>query len=115
MGKPWKKLSDNTLEKNARAADLAAAFFAAEHTENIPTLDVHGCDLQSAWHETSLFLHTHAFAGVRAVKLIHGRGAGILRDGLREHMRMAREVEAFQESGLPQEMMGVTYILLCPY
>ncbi len=79
---------------------------------DVPSIDVHGYDAAGAVYEVSVFCSRMRAHREQAVKIIHGRGKGILRDVL---LRWAKQ-EGLRavDSSVPYESGGVLYIQLCP-
>jgi len=51
-------------------------------------------------------------AGLRTVNIIHGRGSGILRKGLRSELRRNKHVESYKAAPYAQGGDGVTVVQL---
>jgi DNA mismatch repair protein MutS2 len=75
-------------------------------------VDLHGVDQLDAERQTDLFLHQSFMDGERVVRIIHGRGAGLLRETVRDVLSKHALVEYFQDSSKTEEVGGVTYAVL---
>lgn len=93
----------NPHEIAAFAAELGAA----------PTLDLHDMTPEEAVSALDQFIN-HGFAsGDDAVKIIHGRGSGKLRDAVMSYLKNQKELVAyFRGSNAPGEQGGVTIAVL---
>lgn len=59
-----------------RSDDLLGAELGAD----IPEIDIHGMDRRSALDALETFLQQAFVRGDRVVRIVHGRGAGVLRE-----------------------------------
>lgn len=75
-----------------------------------PEIDVHGYDAHGAIFEVSAFCSRMKALREPAVKIIHGRGEGILRTALLAWAR--RERYRAVDSSLPHESGAVLYVQL---
>ena len=94
------------------------ALFAAELGGAVPAIDLHGLPADEAVRELDLFLN-HEFAGrprreVKAVKIVHGRGTGVLRDAVVKHLKSSKLVARFRDAEDPTQTNGVIYAALGP-
>lgn len=89
------------------------SFLIAAELGHGPELDLHEVgDVSSGVHTLDLFLNQQFMAGERAVKIIHGRGAGVMRRAVHEHLAQVPFVEAFRDSRNLPEVLGVTVAVL---
>lgn len=58
----------------------------AEAGGDVPELDLHGLRADQALLEADRFLHAAFARGERALRLVHGKGEGRLRDALRRQL-----------------------------
>jgi DNA mismatch repair protein MutS2 len=73
-----------------------AALFAAELSQNIDTLDLHSQDRADALQQTGAFLDRAFMEGVKTVRIVHGKGSGILRDAVRRFVQNHPHVAAWR-------------------
>jgi DNA mismatch repair protein MutS2 len=76
------------------------------------SLDVRGRTLDEAMLETDGYLDTAFLAGLTEVVLIHGKGTGVLRAGLRDYLRTHAHVKTFRPGQYGEGEDGVTVITL---
>jgi|GEM_PF-672016 len=66
-----------------------------EYQNPYNTLDVRGKDLDSALIEIDSFIETMMEMGLKKGYIIHGHGKGILKTGIRKHLRHVKEIEKY--------------------
>jgi len=75
-------------------------------------LDIRGYDVLSGIAETDSFLDNAAVCHVGFVTIIHGKGTGLLRDGIRQHLRNHPLVHSFRSGAYGEGEDGVTIVEL---
>jgi len=75
-------------------------------------VDLHGLDRHAALSETSEFLEKARKRGQRCVRIVHGKGLGVLKAKLRKWLPMRDEVLAFTQAPLAQGGSGALLVLL---
>ena len=108
MLKLLKKFQPKGEELPSKSNPNESKIFAAEISGNAPSIDLHGSDTQSAMHELDVFLHSVYAHGDDVAEVIHGRGAGILREAVRSFLSSMSIVEYYRGGTNP----GVTYVVL---
>ena len=63
--------------------------------QNLPRLDLHGCDREYASFLTRQFLEDYYKIGEKRVVIIHGKGSGIVRKCVFDILRKHQLVESF--------------------
>jgi DNA mismatch repair protein MutS2 len=89
-------------KKPKKAPELAFARTAS--TE----LDIHGLTVLEALMELDMFLDQAVICGLHTVTIIHGRGTGALRNGVRDHLRHHPQVKNFRAGMYGEGEDGVT-------
>lgn len=112
-----KDLSAQSPE-NPEQSQAELAIYAAELGGVAPAVDLHGLDKNQALHMLDSFLN-HEFAGaerrdVKAVKIIHGRGEGILRQAILAHLKTIPFIERFRNSEDLRQADAVIWAALAP-
>lgn len=97
---------------------IETAIFAAELGDDTPKIDLHELAPQLALDVLGNFLHRE-FGGtprreIKVVKVIHGRGEGILRGKVEEYLKTLRFVEKFRTNQDPNQANGATMVVLAP-
>lgn len=87
--------------------------FAAELNEETSTVDLHEMTVDEAVYALDSAVN-HAFMeGEEAIRIIHGRGEGRLRQAVQDHLRGQTELVAyFRDSHAPGQTGGVTIAVL---
>jgi DNA-nicking Smr family endonuclease len=75
-------------------------------------LDLHGLDRHTALSETTEFLKKAKRRGLRCVRIVHGKGLGVLKAKLRRWLPMKDEVLAFTQAPAAQGGSGALLVLL---
>jgi len=75
-------------------------------------LDLHGLNGQQALAETAEFLARSVKAGHRCVRIVHGKGLGVLKGKLRKWLPLKNEVLAFTQAPAAQGGGGALLLLL---
>ena len=91
------------------------ALFAAEIGDQAPTIDLHGHTVDLALSRLDSFLHHELLQGTDAIKIIHGRGGGWLREAVLKYLREQQQaglVGAFREATDPRQNGAVTLAAL---
>jgi dsDNA-specific endonuclease/ATPase MutS2 len=87
------------------------AIFAAE-VGHAPEIDLHGKSRHEALGLLESFLNHEFVAGTEVVKIIHGRGNGILRNAIHKSLDGHELVARFRDADDPAQKGGVTYAAL---
>ena len=77
-----------------------------------PEINVIGKRLDEALPEVDKYLDDAYMAGLSQVSIIHGRGTGALKNGLRDMFRKHRDVESFTSASYDEGGEGVTIVTL---
>jgi DNA-nicking Smr family endonuclease len=75
-------------------------------------IDLHGLDRHTALSETNEFLKKARQRGLRCVRIVHGKGLGVLKAKLRRWLPMKHEVLAFTQAPAAQGGSGALLVLL---
>lgn len=87
-------------------------FTAAEASRSINALDLHGQRYEEAKAEIDSFLHEMFMKGARTVKIIHGKGNGVLQKLVIQILGKHQLVEAWRPSSRIGEENAVAYAVL---
>ena len=77
-----------------------------------PEINLIGMNLDDATDKMLKYIDDAFLAGLRTVNIIHGRGSGILRKGLRSELRRNKHVESYRAASYEQGGDGVTVVQL---
>ncbi|GEM_PF-574137 len=94
------------------------AMFAAELGGSAPELDLHGLPPDEAVRELDMFVNLE-FAGkprrdLKVIKIVHGRGGGVLRNAVMKFLKTCPFVKRFRDAQDPAQTNGVIYAALSP-
>lgn len=92
--------------------DTSVLLWAAEEGD-VPALDLHGMRGVEARHVLESFLHHQYLQGERVVRIVHGRGDGILRQEVHSILFHIDFVDQFQDATHPALAGAVTVALFC--
>ncbi len=93
-----KKKTGNKIQISARPASME--------------VDVRGMNLEEAIGEVDMFIDNAVLAGLKTVSIIHGKGAGILRSGIQQHLKRYPAVQEFRLGRFGEGEDGVTIVTL---
>ena len=87
------------------------------HTEGLNRVvklecDVRGMMLEDALLEVDSFLNDAIMGGLAEVSIIHGKGTGVLRSGIQQHLRRNKCVESMRLGTFGEGETGVTIVKL---
>ncbi|MDI3534568.1 MAG: mismatch repair protein MutS2 [Thermosediminibacterales bacterium] len=100
--------NDNENKEHFKYGKLVAS-----KTQNISSeLDVRGFSLQDATDKVDKYIDDAYLAGLSEVVVIHGKGTGILREGLHNYLKNNRLVKSFRSGKFGEGGEGVTFIQL---
>lgn len=77
-----------------------------------PTLDVRGKRVEEVIPLLEQFLDTALLLGHGELKIIHGKGEGILRKVVREQLARVKEIETFHDEHVERGGDGITVVIL---
>lgn len=94
-----------------------AKFIPQKHVESsaktVKTeVDLRGMQLEEALVEADMFLDRATMAGLNTVTIIHGKGTGILRNGIQQMLRKHPHVKSFRLGKYGEGENGVTVVEL---
>lgn len=76
------------------------------------SVSVIGKNLDEALMEVEKYIDDAYMAGLNEITIIHGRGKGILRDGIADMLRRNKHVEEFNTAGFHNGGTGATEVKL---
>ena len=74
--------------------------------------DVRGMALDEALMEVEQYLDEAVMAGMNEVSIVHGKGTGILRQGIQRHLKTYPHVKSYRTGVYGEGEMGVTIVTL---
>ncbi|MDD5725974.1 MAG: Smr/MutS family protein [Patescibacteria group bacterium] len=116
----WRNVAKIEMPLPEKPSDpIEIALLAAELDNKTPEIDLHELNTRIAIDALGNFLNKE-FVGVprrdvKVVKVIHGRGSGVLQGLVADYLNKAKKfVVRFRTSSDPYEANGVTYVVLAP-
>lgn len=77
--------------------------------KNIKTeIDIRGRNIEEARTELDLYLDDAYIAGLKEVRIIHGKGTGVLRKGVQDYLKSHRLIKSIKDGGYEDGGLGVT-------
>lgn len=76
------------------------------------SVDVRGKNMDDAVMDVEKYIDDAFISGLKEVTVIHGRGEGILRSGIRDMLKRNRNVDSFRSGGFNEGGDGVTVVKL---
>ncbi|MDR2089729.1 MAG: endonuclease MutS2 [Clostridiales Family XIII bacterium] len=101
----------HSVKGGSRGADYGALYSSKVKSVS-PSVNVHFMNLDSALTDVDKYLDDAFIAGLHEVSIIHGRGAGILRDGIRGMLKTHPHVSGFRRGDYNEGGDGVTICTL---
>lgn len=78
-------------------------------SKNIKTeIDIRGRNIEEARTELDIYLDDAFIAGLKEVRIIHGKGTGVLRKGVQDYLKTHRLVESIKDGSYEDGGLGVT-------
>lgn len=105
------KIQDGTGKKDSKTSRYGSLY--RSKMQNITTsINVRGSLLDDAMMDVDKYLDDAYIAGLKEVTIIHGRGEGILREGLQLMLKSHKHVSKFRKGAYNEGGDGVTVVEL---
>ena len=101
------KQAKKVVQSNAFSGRISEAI-----TNFKPELDLRGMRGENALQEVENYLDKAIMLGFPSIKLIHGKGDGILRKLIREYLKKYTEVKKIEDEHADRGGDGITYVYL---
>ncbi len=98
----------NTFKK--KGASGYSSMFSGKVMSVSPSINVIGCNLDDAVMEVEKYLDDAYMSGLKQVTVVHGRGTGTLKNGLRRMFRSHRLVDSFRSGSYDDGGEAVTVV-----
>ena len=101
------------IEREGEENKNKAAKILREKSQNISTeIDLRGRNFEEAKMEVDKYLDDAYISGLKRVRIIHGKGTGVLRQKLKSYLPGLKPVKSIEEAPLSEGGSGVTYVNL---
>lgn len=100
---------DKTMEKKLRSVGLSLHEKRAGYS---PILDVRGKRVEEVLPELEAFLDTSVLLAQGEVKILHGKGEGVLRKVIRDYLKRYKQVASFADEHVERGGDGITVVVL---
>lgn len=101
------------IEREEEENKNKAAKILREKSQNISTeIDLRGRNFEEAKMEVDKYLDDAYISGLKRVRIIHGKGTGVLRQKLKSYLPGLKPVKSIEEAPLSEGGSGVTYVNL---
>ena len=77
-----------------------------------PELDLRGLTVDDAQYALGKYLDDARLAGLERVRLIHGKGTGVLRQAVQDYLKNHPDIRSYSLAGYREGGTGVTIALL---
>lgn len=110
------KLPKSTLEKSETDNEKAKAQtkkIIEKKARNIsPEIDVRGRNFEDARIEVDKYLDDAYLSGLKSVRIIHGKGTGVLREKIQDYLRRSRKkIKSVKDAPYNEGGYGVTVVV----
>ncbi len=109
------KLSNLVILEDETKKNISR-FIPQKHTGGVKSaktdIDLRGMMLEEALSETDMFLDRATMSGLSSVTIIHGKGTGVLRNGIQDMLRRHPHVKSFRNGRFGEGENGVTVVEL---
>lgn len=104
-------IEENRVRKKPSKSGGGVSYIGKGKTVSM-SINVQGENLDSAMMDVDKYLDDAYMAGLKKVTVIHGRGEGILRQGLQEMFKKHKHIASFQKGSYNEGGDGVTIVIL---
>ncbi len=102
---------DKDEKENAKKSGVGK--IAKSKAQNIKTsIDLRGQTLEEAIYNTDKYMDDAYIAGLNEITIIHGKGTGVLRDGIKKLLKGHKHVRTFRDGVHGEGGTGVTIVEL---
>lgn len=105
-------INDGTGKKKAPKSSGYGGLYKSKAQHVSISINVQGENLDDAVMDVDKYLDDAYVAGLKEVTVIHGRGEGILKNGLRKMMKSHKHVASFRKGNYNEGGEGVTIVQL---
>ncbi|NLY86031.1 MAG: endonuclease MutS2 [Tissierellia bacterium] len=97
-------------EEEAQIRGSIKSIMGSKAKDVKPEIDLRGKNLDEAFLELDKYLDDVYIAGMKEISIIHGKGTGVLRDGIQGYLKSHRNVKSFRLGKYGEGGDGVTIV-----
>jgi len=112
VGKVRLSVSELLPIKPAAEPPTPLPIFIEREAKISPEVSLIGCTVEEAKGRLAKYLDTAFFHGLRRVRIVHGKGTGVLRKGIHEFLKAHPLVEGFHLAEMREGGSGATIVQL---
>lgn len=105
-----RRLSNRALKKARSQGQVTGTFLIKKHTEFSPELDIRGMRAEDAIPVLENFADTAILTGAHYLRVIHGKGNGVLREITRNTFRNYKQTLSMEDEHADRGGAGITVI-----
>ena len=106
------KIEDGKSKKSSGSSGRYAKIVRTKMDSISPSIDLHGKNLDEAEMLVDKYLDNALLAGLNEVSINHGRGEGVLKNGIRRMLKGHKHVTKFRPGRFDEGGEGVTIVTL---
>lgn len=110
------KMPQNTLTRvnvDENATKVSTKKIIRNKTKNIKSeIDIRGKNFEEARGIVEKYIDDAYISGLKSVRIIHGKGTGVLRSKLRDYMKTIKAVKSFHDAPYNEGGDGVTVVII---
>ena len=112
VGKVRLPITELLPVKSATGPRVPLPIFIERESKISPELSLIGCTVEEAKGRLEKYLDTAFLHGLQQVRIIHGKGTGVLRKGVHEFLKTSPLVEGFRLAEMSEGGSGATVVQL---
>jgi DNA mismatch repair protein MutS2 len=115
-GEKVEKISENEYRSGIKKGTTGSSFenesLSARRLNFKPVIDIRGQRLDEALESVTHFVDDALMVGMQEVKILHGKGNGILREEIRKYLKTIGGVTGFRDEHIELGGAGITVVTL---
>ena len=99
---------NGTPRGKIRTADVSRGLKSGSQRGGFPEVDLRGMNAEEAILEVDSFIDNAVLNGIHQVTIIHGKGTGVLREAVQQHLKRHKSVKSYRLGVFGEGETGVT-------
>ncbi len=91
-----------------RTAGIARGSRSVGGRGGLAEIDLRGMNIEEALIEVDRFIDSSVLSGVHQITIIHGKGTGVLREAIQNHLKKHKSIKSFRLGAYGEGETGVT-------